>query len=564
MKTIITIGFLLAVVTWPSAADATASKHALLIGIGDYTHEVTDLEGPPHDIEALKRLLIERWGFDARNVTVLLDKEATKQNILAAIGSLPQKTSPGDIIFLYFSGHGTSSYELADVGLDGNTGALVPADLTLEAADLRASLIVGSRDLRPLLEKLDKDRQVFAVFDACYSGAAVRNLRALGRPRYIALPTRGVSTRAIASTFAEEEDTPFGSLTAKSPPYPYSNVLYISAASKSEAARDITTVDIRMGRAQTVDGQPHGALTNALLNGLMGSGDTNRDGNITYGELYGYIRDQVSEKFPQQPQLLVPEQDNEGFRARRVLELPTPVRPPAAAPPRPKRTAPPVAERSSLRVRLENLPPEVEKAIRAIPGLVVATGEYDALVALETDGFRLYHGSGDVLASYSRQQRDEVVERVARQVAVQELIDLSYPDQDLNVTVSIPGNRGFLKSGERFSIDFAAEKTSFILLLNIDNGGYVSVLYPFEPEELTACRSGSFGAPDQLKVSPPFGTEYLKIFAFQQKPAGYDALLEASFSALGPELPRPRKLPRSAEGSKGQARLKVVTRETGS
>src|SRR6185503_3864625 len=111
----------------------------------------------------------------------------------------------------------------------------------------------------------------------------------------------------------------FGALTAKSPPYPYSNILYISAASKSEAARDVTTIDIGSGRAKTVDGQPHGALTNALLEGLGGASDTNRDGVLSYGELYEFIRDKVTEGFPQQPQLLLPEARAEALRSVGVM-----------------------------------------------------------------------------------------------------------------------------------------------------------------------------------------------------------------------------------------------------
>ena len=512
-----------------------------------------DLEGPPHDIKALQTALTGKWGFEPRNVKVILDREATKANILGALDGLATTTKPADFVFIYFSGHGTSSFERSDLGLDGNTGAMVPADFNLEAPDLRSGLVVGSRDVRPRLEKLDKDREVFVVFDSCYSGAAVRSLRAVGKPRYVPMPTRALPPPATVA--AEEE---FGAMTAKSPAYPYANVLYISAASKSEAARDVTTADIQGGRAKTVDGRPHGALTNALLEGLSGASDTNHDGATSYGELYDYIRDKVTEGFPQQPQLLLPEAKASALRSAPVMRSfsvapAAPPRPPAAAG---GPTAPPTG---SFRVRLEKVPAPVEQKIRGLRGVTVGTGAYDLLVALDRDTYTLYHGSGDVLASMPGAMSGDVVERVGRQAAVQELIDLSFPGQDFNVGVKIPGNRGFLIKDAPFSIEFSGEKPAHILLLNIDAAGKVGVLYPYEVSELAPTTSGGFS---DLKVSPPFGTEYLKVFAFREKPAGFDKWRDAKFLPTGPELGQLLQMIKSAKGSKAQGRLKVVTRET--
>jgi hypothetical protein len=532
------------------SAFAQGTKHALLVGVGDYIYDVPDLEGPPHDIQALQKSLTGKWGFDPRNIKVLLDHDATKAGILAALDSLSTRTKPSDYVFIYFSGHGTSSFERSDLGLDGNTGAVVPADFNLEAPDLRAGLVVGSRDLRPRLEKLDKDREVFVVFDSCYSGAAVRSLRAVGRPRYVPMPTRGLAPPA--SAVAEED---FGALTAKSPPYPYTNTLYISAASKSESARDVTSVDIGSGRAKTVDGKPHGALTNSLLDALSGSSDTNHDGMVSYEELYEFIRDEVTEGFPQQPQLLIPEAKVATLKTTPIFRTKAfsvaPVATAAAAPP----------SAGSFRVRLEKVPAPVAQKIRAARGVTVTDGGYDLMVALEGDTYTLFHGSGDVLASFPGAATQEVVERVSRQVAVQELIDLTFPAQDFNVTVSIPGDRGFLIRNAQFSIEFASDKDAYILLLTVDNAGKVGVLYPYEVSELVPARKGGFS---DVKVSPPFGTEYLKVFAFREKPQGFDKWRDAKFLPTGPELGQLLQMIRTARGSKAQGRLKVVTRETSS
>jgi hypothetical protein len=95
---------------------AQAARHAVLIGV-DYqdcqpaSPDITcpsPLYGPPHDIAALKRLLIEQYQFAPGRIITLANREATKAKILETLDTLQQTTVPQDVIFIYFSGHGTS------------------------------------------------------------------------------------------------------------------------------------------------------------------------------------------------------------------------------------------------------------------------------------------------------------------------------------------------------------------------------------------------------------------------------------------------------------------------
>jgi hypothetical protein len=504
---------------------------------------------------------------------VLLDKAATKAAILAAVDELSESTKPSDFVLLYFSGHGTSGYDRAfkDVGIDGNSGALIPADFRPGSlASLKEGLIIGSRDLKPRLQKIDKDRRVFVVFDSCFSGNTARTVFAAGQARYVP-PTELVSladARALVHTDEDEGPAAPGPPEAPEAPYPYTNVIYISAASKSERAMDISTIALRTGRVRTVDDQPHGALTNALLEGLSGAADTNRDGKITYDELYQFTKDRVTQSFPHQPQLLAPTLGREALLKATVLSTvgasPGPPAPLVLRPPVPSAANPPGP---SLRVKTVEVAPDLVGKIGALPGVTLTTGPgpYDLLVTEGPLGFKLYHGSGDELASYRAGDTTAVVERIARQGPVLELINFTYPDQDFNVSLDVPGNRGFLKERDQFVIDFSAERDSHILVFDIDSGGTVSVLYPFTKEEAKAVRKGRIPAPpDSLRVSPPFGTEYLKIVAFVEKPAGFDRWIEATFSPIQPDLDELLKMLRTSRGRKAQARLKVVTRASGS
>lgn len=535
----------------PPAHAQERNKYALLIGIGDYLYDVQQLEGPPHDIEALKRVLLERWGFKPDNVKVILNGAATKAAILAALDELPVRTRPGDFVFVYFSGHGTSSYESKDLGLDNNTGALIPADVKTTAPNVRDSLVVGNRDVRPRLEKIDGDREVLVVFDSCYSADAVRSLRARGARRYVELPR----TRSLAG-FSESDSGSFGSQTQKAAPYPYRSVVYISAAAKSEAAGDVSRSVIARGEFVTVDGQPHGALSNYLIEALSGAGDSNGDGTVTYAELYAFLRNKVSESFPQQPQLSAPEAQKEAVLSKAIM---------AGAPKPQVVAAPPPPPASGLRVRLEGVAPALADQIRATSGLaLVQDRNYDVLVAQDREGFKLFHGSGDVLASFGAQETEAVKERLRRQAAVQALLDFKFTPQDFNVSVSIPGNRGVLRRGEPFTIDVSSEQRSTLLLLDVDPSGYVGVLFPFKEAELAPTASIRVPPPpDELKVSPPLGTEYLKLFAFRERPAGIERWLKASFPASDPKLQELLDWLKGTRGSRASDRLKVVTREPG-
>jgi len=280
-----------------------AENHALLIGIGQYKY--TTLEGPPHDVAALMKILTSRHDFKKENIQTLVNEEASKSRILYQIELLTRRTRPGDRVFIYFSGHGTSRRdELLALPLPHTTGALVPADfsgdLRQSVPTLMSQLIIGKRDLRPALERLDQDRRVLMVFDTCFSGNAVRAIgdgNSVDSHRYMVLPSKrimikGQNTGASAESKKSEDA------------YPYRNIFYISAASENEVAKDIRRNNLNV--YPTIDGKPHGVLTDALLRVLAGQTpvDTNNDGQWSQIELFKSVKAEVQRRFRQTPQML--------------------------------------------------------------------------------------------------------------------------------------------------------------------------------------------------------------------------------------------------------------------
>lgn len=101
------------VVGWFAASSAIVlaneRHHALIVGVGQYSQAsgADPLKGVPKDMMTSRNMALA-MGVPDRQIIELRDKEATKANILEALDSLNKKVGPGEKVFIYFSGHGTS------------------------------------------------------------------------------------------------------------------------------------------------------------------------------------------------------------------------------------------------------------------------------------------------------------------------------------------------------------------------------------------------------------------------------------------------------------------------
>ena len=485
-----------------------AEKHALLIGVGNYTYDVSDLKGPPHDVEVLKDLLMEKWGFDEKKITTLVDRTAGRDAILGTLDKIAEQTSSGDFVFVYFSGHGTSWYDpenrvLQQGDLTPNTGALIPADLKLEQPvdQIMAQLIIGTRDLRPRFERLDQGRQVLVVFDACYSGESVRSIHARSRG---ALAPRGVPRSQ--SVFDNLKDlTQPGNYAPKvhvDASYPYQNVVYISASSMREVALDLYPWD-------TLDGRSHGALTDSMLRGLSGEANTNGDEQITTRELYRYTKHWVSSRHRHTPQL----------RHSKTAVLDQSVLGNTASNP----GIPSLMQADQpLRVGLEQNAVDLRDQIAALDGVEVSEDNSDVKVGWDRGVYKLYLANGEVLGSYG--DVTSLRHRIQNQARIKKLAVLHLPNRTYNVFVDPTGSSDFLSEGDKIGFRIRSEKEAYIVLLNVDAHGNINILYPCNSSEKQALVANRELTLDIGRVYPPFGTELMRVLAFRERIALLDKL----------------------------------------
>ena len=142
--------------------------HAVVIGIDQYADpRIRNLECAVRDARAFASLLGERIAPGDRDVTTLFDEQATRVNIMSAIGEdLVMAGQPGDTVIVYFAGHG-SPERIAP--RDEDVPYLIAHDT--EYRRIFSTGIDMANDVTRWFQRLDVDLAVLFL-DACFSGAA--------------------------------------------------------------------------------------------------------------------------------------------------------------------------------------------------------------------------------------------------------------------------------------------------------------------------------------------------------------------------------------------------------
>lgn len=138
-----------------------ASRHALIIGIGEYSVSgVTPLKGVTHDMQSA-RVISQAMSIPEENITYLRDGKATASEIRRGIQDLDARVRPGDRVFVYYSGHGT---RWLDTSVANNAQCMEG----LLASDGFAVTNTEMSDLlSPIAKKTDK---LMVFYDSCHSG----------------------------------------------------------------------------------------------------------------------------------------------------------------------------------------------------------------------------------------------------------------------------------------------------------------------------------------------------------------------------------------------------------
>ncbi len=142
----------------PDGTEIDGRFLALLIAVEDYKHWPA-LTAPKRDVEALRKVLVERYLFDESQITVILDPD--EQTLDQSLRTFAAKATAKDSILVYFAGHGH---------LDEQTqrGYWVPVD----ARENSPRDYISGHDVRDILGST-KARHTAIIADSCFSGTLV-------------------------------------------------------------------------------------------------------------------------------------------------------------------------------------------------------------------------------------------------------------------------------------------------------------------------------------------------------------------------------------------------------
>ncbi|MBI2263766.1 MAG: caspase family protein [Armatimonadetes bacterium] len=151
----------------PSLQRAPAA-YVLAIGINHYADSKYDLTYAARDATATAEALKENLPFPMTQIhtQVLLDQQATRENVLAAVKALRDKAQPEDTVIITYSGHGI---------LYQDHFHIIPHDLGPAASDEDlARHGISDAALEPLFLGLQAGRTAL-ILDACHSGQALES-----------------------------------------------------------------------------------------------------------------------------------------------------------------------------------------------------------------------------------------------------------------------------------------------------------------------------------------------------------------------------------------------------
>ena len=146
-----------------------------------------------NDAGDMSKLLQNLLGFQADDVTVLTDAQATKANIIANLKAMVDGAKAGKYSWLVFSmsSHGTQVPDLSGDEPDRADEAFCPHDLAQAGNQWDTNHIIVDDELRDLFIQLPANVLLEVYLDTCHSGTGLKSIDLLldRTPRYLPPPS---------------------------------------------------------------------------------------------------------------------------------------------------------------------------------------------------------------------------------------------------------------------------------------------------------------------------------------------------------------------------------------
>jgi hypothetical protein len=222
--------------TTPAPTATSLPKvYAVLVGVARYSH-MKSLKYTDDDAYRMFAFLKSPEGGALADdqIRVLVDEDATRENILSSLERTFAKAGPNDVIFFYFSGHGLNGSFLP-IDFDGNSNKLEHTEI-----------------MRILDNSQAKSKIVIA--DACHSGS-IQNVK-------------GATAQSVIETYYDAFSRSSGG-----------TVLMMSSKAEETSIEN--------------NGLRQGIFSHFLIRGLKGAADNDNDRLVTINELFEYVEANV-------------------------------------------------------------------------------------------------------------------------------------------------------------------------------------------------------------------------------------------------------------------------------
>lgn len=221
----------------PPATMAQTKVWAIVVGVASYDH-MPVLRYTDDDAYRFYAFLksVEGGALPDENLRILIDEEATRDNILGNMSEVFSMAGPNDLVIFYFSGHGLN-------------GSFLPIDFD------GFNNKIGHEEIAAAFNK-SKAKFKLCLADACHSGSLIAMRSGETEPvltQYYQTLSKAVSGTAVMMSSKAEETSLESS------------------------------------------GLRQGVFSHFLIRGLKGEADTNKDKLVTVAELYDFIERNVRE-----------------------------------------------------------------------------------------------------------------------------------------------------------------------------------------------------------------------------------------------------------------------------
>jgi caspase domain-containing protein len=234
-------------------------NYALVIGVSRYKfHEggLKDLEFADADSRSIVDFLKTRTGFRDSDISYLENENATVENVRAAVDLFLERARENDLIFLFIAGHG------AQDPFDPRSLYLILHDSKVTNMPRTA---LNMSELQTLFTNRLRAKRMVILIDACHSAGVD--------------PGQTSSFRQLERA----ENNTFN--------------IYAEKLFSGEGRALLTSSDVNeISEESKKWGGGHGVFTWAVLEGLRGIADVNRDRVITTGELFDFVSDRVRQE----------------------------------------------------------------------------------------------------------------------------------------------------------------------------------------------------------------------------------------------------------------------------